>query len=298
MNCYNVCATKYCNRRRFKPWLIITPYFRNYSNVSTDRACPAKRFGCKFETLARQHHSERSFRTASRWPQFVTMAMAQLAGRTSLRDIVDNISAQAHRLYHLSSATLSRSNLSRINDGKPYALYDALFEKLLGRCQGVVPGHDFRFKNPLYSLDASTIDLCLSVFPKGSVVVIDKGYNDYGWYNQLTGNGICFVTRLKTNTKTRAVCRRSVLKNKGLICDKIKSFVGISKNAVLTQIWIALCMYLLLAFLGSQSGLQKSTQQILRILQINLFEKRDLMALFRDDPPREYQPDINQMALL
>ena len=119
----------------------------------------------EFETLAKQHHSGRSFRTASRWSQFVTMAMAQLAGRSSLRDIVENISAQAHRLYHLGSAKLSRSNLSRINDGKPYALYEALFGKLLSRCQGVVPGHNFRFSHPLYSLDASTIDLCLSVFP-------------------------------------------------------------------------------------------------------------------------------------
>lgn len=83
----------------------------------------------------------------------------------SLRDIVENISAQAHRLYHLGSAKLSRSNLSRINENKPYALYEALFEKLLNRCQGVAPGHNFRFKNPLYSLDASTIDLFLSVFP-------------------------------------------------------------------------------------------------------------------------------------
>jgi len=365
----------------------------------------------EFETLANRHHSGRSFRTASRWSQFVTMAMAQLAGRTSLRDIVDNISAQAHRLYHLGSAKLSRSNLSRINDGKPYALYEALFGKLLGRCQSVVPGHDFRFKNPLYSLDASTIDLCLSVFPwadfrttkgaiklhvglnhagylpefvtvtegkkhdvtvgrtlkfpKGSIVAIDKGYNDYGWYNQLTEKGIFFVTRLKTNAKYRTVCRRPVLKNKGLICDqtiqftgvqtarkcpvplrrivyrdaetgkryvfltnnfklsaktiadiykarwqvelffkwikqnlKIKSFVGTSKNAVMTQIWIALCVYLLLAFLKFQSGLQKSTQQILRILQLNLFEKRDLMALLRGDPPRDNQPDVNQMVLL
>lgn len=119
----------------------------------------------EFETLANQHHSGRSFRTASRWSQFVTMAIAQLAGRNSLRDIIENISAQAHRLYHLGSAKLSRSNLSRINDGKPYALYEALFGKLLSRCQGIVPGHDFRFSHPLYSLDASTIDLCLSVFP-------------------------------------------------------------------------------------------------------------------------------------
>ena len=62
---------------------------------------------------------------------------------------------------------------------------------------------------------------------------------------------------------------------------KIKSFVGTSKNAVMTQIWIALCMYLLLAFLKFQSKLTKSMQQILRLLQLNLFEKRDMMALDR-----------------
>jgi putative transposase len=365
----------------------------------------------EFETLAKQHHTGRSFRTASRWSQFVTMAMAQLAGRNSLRDIVENISAQAHRLYHLGSTKLSRSNLSRINDGKPYELYEALFGKLLHRCQGVVPGHDFRFSNPLYSLDASTIDLCLSVFPwadfrttkgaiklhvglnhsgympefvtvteakthdvmvgrtlafpKGSIVAVDKGYNDYTWYNQLTGKGIFFVTRLKANAKYRTLSRRSVLKSKGLTSDqaieftgtqtakkcpvplrrigyrdaetgkhyvfltnnfklaaktiadiykarwqvelffkwikqnlKIKSFVGTGKNAVMTQIWIALCIYLLLAFLKFQSKLHKSTQQILRLLHLNLFEKRDLMALLRGDPPDDKLPDVNQIALL
>lgn len=365
----------------------------------------------EFESLAKQHHTGRSFRTASRWSQFVTMSMGQLCGRNSLRDIVENISAQAHRLYHLGSAKLSRSNLSRINESKPYALYEALFGKLLHRCQKTAPGHDFRFNNPLYSLDASTIDLCLSVFPwadfrttkgavklhvglnhagylpefvtvtegnrhdvtigrilkfpKGSIVAIDKGYNDYTWYKQLTEKEISFVTRLKTNAKFRVVCRRDVLKSKGLTSDqtieftgpqtakkcpiqlrrigyrdpetgkryvfltnnfklaaktiadiykarwqvelffkwikqnlKIKSFVGTSKNAVMTQIWIALCIYLLLAFLKFQSKLKKSMQQILRLLQLNLFEKRDLMALLRGDPPRDSLPDINQMALL
>jgi putative transposase len=82
-----------------------------------------------------------------------------------LRDIVDNLSAQAHRLYHLGSAKLSRSNLSRIKEDKPYSLYEALFGTLLTRCQKVAPRHNFRFKNPLYSLNASTIDLCLSMFP-------------------------------------------------------------------------------------------------------------------------------------
>lgn len=365
----------------------------------------------EFETLAKQHHSGRSFRTASRWSQFVTMAMAQLSGRNSLRDIVENVSAQAHRLYHLGSAKLSRSNLSRINEDKPYTLYPALFEKLLKRCQGVAPGHNFRFKNPLYSLDASTIDLCLSVFPwadfrttkgaiklhvglnhagylpefvtitegkdhdvtvgrtlnfpKGSIVAVDKGYNDYAWYNSLTNKGIYFVTRLKSNAKYRIICRRPVPDDKGLTCDqtieltgiqtakkcpvnlrrigyrdsetgkhyifltnnfklsaktiadvykarwqvelffkwikqnlKIKSFVGTSKNAVMTQIWIAMCIYLLIAFIKFQSKLTKSMQQILRILHLNLFEKRDLMALLRGDPVRDRSINIYQMALL
>lgn len=79
---------------------------------------------------------------------------------------------------------------------------------------------------------------------------------------------------------------------------RIKSFVGTSKNAVLTQIWIALCVYLILAFIKFQSKLTKSMQQILRLLQLNLFEKRDLMALLRGDPPRDNQLAVNQMALL
>ena len=365
----------------------------------------------EFEMLAKQHHSGRSFRTASRWSQFVTLAMAQLAGRISLRDIVENVSAQAHRLYHLGSAKLTRSNLSRINEDKPYAMYEALAGKLLNRCQGMAPGHKFRFKNPLYSLDASTIDLCLSVFPwasfrstksaiklhiglnhdgylpefvtitegktsdvemgrtlafpSGSIVVVDRGYNDYDWYNQLTEKGIFFVTRLKANAQYRVINRQPVLKNKGLTSDqtirltsiqaarkcpgqlrrvgyrdittgkhyifltnnfklaaktiadiykarwqvelffkwikqnlKIKSFIGTSKNAVMTQIWIAMCVYLLLAFIKFQSRMNKTMQQILRLLQLNLFEKRDLMALLRGDPPnRNHTSDI-QMSLL
>jgi hypothetical protein len=79
---------------------------------------------------------------------------------------------------------------------------------------------------------------------------------------------------------------------------KIKSFVGTSKNAVMTQIWIALCMYLLLAFLKFQSKLTKSMQQILRLLQLNLFEKRDMMALLRGDPPPDRVADPNQMVML
>ena len=336
--------------------------------------------------------------------------IAQLSGRNSLRDIVENITAQLHRLYHLGAVKLSRSTLARINEAKPYQLYEALFGRLLSRCQGVTPGHNFRFKNPLYSLDSTTIDLCLAAFPwaefrstkgavklhvglnhsgylpefvnvtdgkthditaartvdlpQGSIVIIDKGYNDYTWYKQLTDKGVFFVTRLKTNAKYRVIKRRCVIKSKGITSDqlieftgavtakkcpvqlrrigyrdettgkhyvfltnnlslaaktiadlyksrwqvelffkwikqnlKIKSFVGASKNAVLTQIWIAMCVYLLLAFLKFQSKLTQSMQQILRVLQLNLFEKRVLMALLRGDPVNTDPPDQYQTKL-
>ena len=55
----------------------------------------------EFETLANRYHTGGKFRTASRWSQFVTMTIAQLSGRQSLRDVLDNLNIQAHRLYHI-----------------------------------------------------------------------------------------------------------------------------------------------------------------------------------------------------
>jgi putative transposase len=350
----------------------------------------------EFETLATQHHEGRKLRKMTRWSQFVAMTLAQLSGRSSLRDVVSNLSAQASKLYHLGSAIVSRSSLARVNEKQPYTLYERLAGKLLAQCQARAPRHGFRFKNKLYSLDASTIDLCLNVFPwakfrstkgavklhvgldhdgmlpsfltitdgkthditaaralqlpKGSIVVMDRGYNDYTWYNQLNTQGVFFVTRLRKNARYRVINRRSVLKSKGLTSDqtieltgtkaencpiklrrigfkdvetgkhyyfltnnfelaaatiaeiykarwqielffkwikqnlKIKSFLGTSKNAVMTQIWIAICVYLLLAFLKFASQISKSFQQILRLLQLNLFDRRDLRRLLVGEP--------------
>jgi putative transposase len=364
----------------------------------------------EFESLANRHHSGRSFRTASRWSQFVAMSLAQLSGRNSLRDIVDSMSAQVHRLYHLGSTRLARNTLSRINRDKPYELYQALFGQLLVRCQSRSMNHGFRFKNPLYTLDSSTIDLCLSLFPwakfrttkgavklhvglnhqgllpefvhitdgkttdievahrqsfpNGSIVVIDRGYTDYSWFNALNKQGIFFVTRLKSNAKYKVMQRHKINKSTGLTSDqrilftnyyakrdcpiklrrvgyrdpetgkhyvfltnhfklaattiarlykarwqielffkwikqnlKIKSFLGTSKNAVLTQIWIALCMYLLLAYLKYQSKLTKSLQQLLRLMQLNLFEKRELIQLLTGEPPDKQITNPNQLVL-
>ena len=77
---------------------------------------------------------------------------------------------------------------------------------------------------------------------------------------------------------------------------KIKRFLGTSANAVMTQIWVAMCVVLLLAYLKFSSAASASMQHILRLLQLNLFMKRDLMALLRGDPP-EPVPRINPRQL-
>ena len=77
---------------------------------------------------------------------------------------------------------------------------------------------------------------------------------------------------------------------------KVKTFLGTSPNAVLTQLWIALCVYLLLSFLKFKARLGISLTTILRLLQLNLFERRYLMDLLK--PPDKYLPTVSPQLLL
>ena len=160
-----------------------------------------------FERLAKVHHQGRRFRRVSRWSQFSALLMAQLTGRSSLRDTVDNFNAQAHKLPALGCRPLARSTLARLNEDKPYQLFEALFAQLLSQCQALTPGHSFRFKNKLYSLDASTIDLCLAVFPwarfrrtKGAIK-LHVGLDHEGYLPE-------FVTMTEGNVSDITVGRR------------------------------------------------------------------------------------------
>jgi putative transposase len=76
---------------------------------------------------------------------------------------------------------------------------------------------------------------------------------------------------------------------------KIKSFMGTSENAVMTQIMVALCNYLLLAFLKFRCKIAISLQKIIRLLQINLFSRRSLIELL--SPDVAVKPPDTQMCL-
>lgn len=77
---------------------------------------------------------------------------------------------------------------------------------------------------------------------------------------------------------------------------KIKSFLGTTRNAVLSQIWVALTVYLLLAYLKHAARLKASMSQILRLLQLNLFARRSLGELLRP-PPTDRQDCGQQLSL-
>ena len=73
-------------------------------------------------------------------------------------------------------------------------------------------------------------------------------------------------------------------------------FVGTSKNAVMTQIWIALCVYLLIAYMKFLSKTKRSMQQILGMLQTNLFEKWSLDDMIHGRQTEKIPINENQLS--
>ena len=364
----------------------------------------------QFSALEKRHSTGRRSRSFSRWSQFVHLMFMQLTGRSSLRDGIQSMNSRADNLYHLGAKPVSRSTFADANNMLPASFYEALFTKIYHRCRIVSPKHKFKFKNKLFSLDASVIDLSLSAFPwarfrrtksavkihtlldhsgylpafvaitdgkthetkvatslslpKGSIVVEDKAYNDYQWFADLTQTGIFFITRQKRNAIYRVTERRNVNKKQGLCSDqtikltsikgqecphplrrigyrdpetkkhyvfltnnfklspktiadiykdrwqieiffrwikqnlKIKAFIGNSRNAVMTQIYVALIAYLLLCLFKYLSKVSVSLQNLLRVIQLNLFRKCSLKELFRPPPIDTAYNNVNKQLNL
>jgi hypothetical protein len=79
---------------------------------------------------------------------------------------------------------------------------------------------------------------------------------------------------------------------------RIKSFFGTSENAVKTQSWIAVSMYVLVAIVRKRLGLEASLYQVLQILSVTLFEKTPVLrALQASDFERDLGDSGNQLIL-
>ena len=112
--------------------------------------------------------AERHAKGFSSWDQCVAMLFCQLAQAKSLREISDGLAVTCGKLSHLGlRGAPAKSTLSYANAHRPWQLYQNAFFQLRDFCRNESPGkkRKFRFKNKLLSLDSTTIDLCLSLFP-------------------------------------------------------------------------------------------------------------------------------------
>ena len=79
---------------------------------------------------------------------------------------------------------------------------------------------------------------------------------------------------------------------------KIKTFFGESENAVKTQIWIAICVYVIVAIIKKELNLSRSLHQILQVLSVHPFEKTPINQLLTTSVPQvDLIQDHNQLIL-
>jgi len=124
--------------------------------LSTFRRCVARYDG---------EHKVKSF---SCLDQFYAMAFAQLTFRESLRDIEACLVTQRHRLYHLGfRSPVARNTLANANAVRPWQIYADLAQHLIGIARPLYANEPIGLdlKETVYAFDATTIDLCLSVYP-------------------------------------------------------------------------------------------------------------------------------------
>ena len=364
----------------------------------------------RFEKLVIGYKTERCAKGLKSWTQFVTMLFSQISGQHGLRSIEKSMNNQRNSWYHMGITTtereIKRSTLAYANKYRTSDLYKAVFEDLVCEAQSTKEPHGFRFKNPLYSIDSTIIDLCLQLFPwadfrsekggikltvkldhqgkipcfvvmsnarehdtkklrevpyqPGDVLVFDRGYTDYGYFSTICSANAWFVTRLKKNSVYTRVRRREVKKGGNIVSDyeiliprlsketivrkiivrdpgtkkriviltnnlqwsaatiaavykerwqielffkaikqnlKIKRFYGNSKNAVMTQVWIALIAYLLFYLLKVKFKYwEMSFTNFISVFRTILFQRVSLYDLIcgtsRPYKPKP-EPDVN-----
>lgn len=125
----------------------------------------------EFRRCVQRYRGNHWVRSFSCWDQFLCMAFAQLSYRESLRDIVLCLRAMQSKLYHMGiRGKVSRSTLADANESRDWRIYADFAQVLIQMARDLYLEDDFgvELDETVYALDASTIDLCLSMFPWAS----------------------------------------------------------------------------------------------------------------------------------
>ncbi|MFN0315396.1 MAG: IS4 family transposase [Burkholderiales bacterium] len=121
-----------------------------------------------FEHLVDRFASNHGIKHFSAWNHFLCIAYSQLTRREGLRDLVACLNSHRSKLYHLGiRGKISRSTLADANERRDWQLFEALGRRLIATAVELYRDEDtgLGLKEPLYAMDSTTIDLCLSLFP-------------------------------------------------------------------------------------------------------------------------------------
>jgi hypothetical protein len=121
-----------------------------------------------FGRIVQRHRGDYKTHRFSCWDQFLCLAFAQLTYRESLRDIEVCLRSRSSQLYRLGiRGSVSRSTLAHANEHRPWQMYADLAEHLISKARRLYAEEGFgvELEQTVYALDATTIDLCLSLFP-------------------------------------------------------------------------------------------------------------------------------------
>ena len=121
-----------------------------------------------FHRSVQRYEGQRYVKSFSSLDQFLVMAFAQLTFRESLRDVEACLSAVPSKLYHMGiRSSVSRSTLSDANESRDWRIFADFAQALIGIARRLYRDEDFglQLNETVYALDATTIDLCLALFP-------------------------------------------------------------------------------------------------------------------------------------
>ena len=121
-----------------------------------------------FRTCVDRYHGDYKASRFTCWDQFLCMAFAQLTYRESLRDIEACLRAVQPKLYHMGiRARVARSTLADANEHRDWRIYADFAQGLIRTARSLYVNDplDVDLANTVYALDATIVDLCLSVFP-------------------------------------------------------------------------------------------------------------------------------------
>jgi hypothetical protein len=124
-----------------------------------------------FRRCVARYQGDRNTRSFTCLDQYLSMAFAQLTYRESLRDIEACLRAQQQKLYHMGiRGTVAKSNLADANEQRAWHIYADLAHALIITARTLYSNEPFGIdlQQTVYALDATTIDLCLSMFPWAS----------------------------------------------------------------------------------------------------------------------------------